>query len=63
MTTREDYLRRAEECIEMAERASPDIKKKLHELAEAWIELAWAQYGVPVQSHAKQNAPSSDVLQ
>jgi hypothetical protein len=62
MTTREDYLKRAEECIEMAEQASPEIKKKLHEVAEAWLELAVTQH-VPAQGHAKQNAPSSDVLQ
>jgi hypothetical protein len=39
MTTREDYLRRAEECIEMAKRASPDIRKKLHEVAR--LGLSW----------------------
>ena len=35
-----DYLQRARECAEIADRVSPTDKKKLLEIADAWLKLA-----------------------
>jgi hypothetical protein len=35
-----DYLERARECAAMAETMGPEEKKKLLDIAEAWLKLA-----------------------
>ena len=35
-----DYLERARECAAMAEAMGPEEKKKLLDIAEAWLKLA-----------------------
>jgi hypothetical protein len=35
-----DYLERARECAAMAEKMAPEDKKKLLEIAHAWLDLA-----------------------
>jgi hypothetical protein len=35
-----EYLERARECAAMAETSEPEEKKKLLEIAEAWLKLA-----------------------
>ena len=54
-----DYLERARECAAMAERMTPEEKKKLLELAEAWLKLAdeAAKEAVKEAAKAKQSAP------
>jgi hypothetical protein len=38
------YLERARECADLADRASnPEDKKKLLDIAEAWVEVAKAE--------------------
>ena len=34
----------AQDCLDMAERATPEIKTKLHEMAELWLALATQQF-------------------
>lgn len=40
MKTRQEYLARANECVQLAEGASAERRAKLLELANAWLELA-----------------------
>ena len=41
MPSREEYLRYAEECIEVAQKsANPDTRMRLLEMAQAWRGLA-----------------------
>jgi hypothetical protein len=37
------YRKLAEDCLDMAERATPEMKTKLHEMAEVWLQLASEQ--------------------
>ena len=47
-----DYLERARECAAMAETMGPEEKKKLLDVAEAWLKLA----DDAAKQAAKQNA-------
>jgi GAF domain-containing protein len=40
MKTSAEYQKLASDCLDMAERASPDHKAKLHEMVELWLQLA-----------------------
>jgi hypothetical protein len=42
-----DYLTRARECADIAERVTGADKKKLMEIADAWIKLAEAEAAKP----------------
>ena len=34
-----EYRKLAQDCLDMAERATPEMKIKLHEMAELWLKL------------------------
>jgi hypothetical protein len=38
------YRKLAEDCLDMAERSTPEMKAKLLEMAELWLELASQQF-------------------
>jgi hypothetical protein len=38
-----EYRKLAQDCLDMAERATPEMKAKLHEMAELWLSLAMQQ--------------------
>jgi hypothetical protein len=37
------YRKLAEDCLDMAERAIPEMKIKLHQMADLWLQLASQQ--------------------
>jgi len=57
------YQRYAEQCLDMAEKASPGARKQLLEMAEVWLGLAQAELGVATRVDVRQTAPSSKELQ
>jgi hypothetical protein len=60
MQSTADYRRYAAQCLDLAERASPQAREGLLKMAESWVELAmWA---LP-RTEPDQNAPSTDKLQ
>jgi hypothetical protein len=63
MTSARDYRKFAEQCIDMAERASPKQRQTFLKMAEAWLELSHATLSSRQITEPKQTAPTSDNLQ
>jgi hypothetical protein len=59
MASAEKFRLYAEQCLDMAEHVSPDLRQTLHDMAGAWLGLASICY----QMEPRQTAPSSKTLQ
>jgi len=64
MASAAQYRRYAEECMDMAERASPLSRKQLIQMAEAWLKLAQEQLALEHVSGADHaTAPPTNKVQ
>jgi hypothetical protein len=63
MTSATAYRKFAEQCLDMAERASPKQRQTLLKMAEAWHELSHATISTQQINEPKQTAPTSNTLQ
>ena len=63
MLTATDYRRYAEQCMDMAERADPDMRKTILRMAEAWLEFATEALPSVQIKRPLQKAPSSEKVQ
>jgi hypothetical protein len=52
VVTPQEYRDFANYCIDLAERASPSGAKKLHRMAEVWLDLAAFAENAPQQAAA-----------
>jgi len=58
-----DYRRFAEQCISIAETASPEVRKQLLRMAETWFGLVLSELITVQRTIPDQNAPSSNRMQ
>ena len=62
MASAEDYRKYAEQCMDMAEHAAPEMRETLVKMAETWLQLATTTLSLTQKAELDQNAPTTDEL-